>query len=138
MTDFPQALGYLIVAVTAAQGTIPLPNALVTVSADTPDGPILYRTVRTDASGRTPIIELPAPALSESTTPDQPTPYLNYNVRVDQLGYQPAEVRGISIFPGIASTLPVRLAPITNNQDDMNINNLPPEVLNNAYRKEAR
>ena len=51
MADYPQALGFLVVAVTAGQGAIPLPGALVAVSAQTEDGPVLYRSVRTDASG---------------------------------------------------------------------------------------
>ena len=77
MADVTQAVGKLVVAVTTAQGTIPLPGALVTVSAQTEDGPVLYRIVRTDTSGRTPVLELPAPSLSDSLSPDQPTPYLN-------------------------------------------------------------
>ena len=35
MADVTQAVGKLVVAVTTAQGTIPLPGALVTVSAQT-------------------------------------------------------------------------------------------------------
>ena len=56
MADVTQAVGKLVVAVTTAQGTIPLPGALVTVSAQTEDGPVLYRVVRTDTSGRTPVL----------------------------------------------------------------------------------
>lgn len=139
MAEYPQALGFLVVAVTAGQGTIPLPGALVTVSAQTEDGPVLYRAVRTDASGRTPVLELPAPAKSESTSPDQPTPYLNYTVNVALPGYQTEEVRDISIFPGIASTLPVQLSPATGSQSQTNVIDLPPEVLNSPpVRKEGR
>lgn len=130
MADFSQPHGFLIVAVTTGSGTFPLPGAFVTISVQTPDGPVLYRIVRTDESGRTPTIALPAPAKSESTSPEQPTPYLSYNVRVDLKGYQPAIVRGISIFPNISSVLPISLAPLSIDQDEMNIQNLPPEVLN--------
>ena len=66
MPDYPTALGFLMVSVTTALGTLPLPNALVTVYADNDGQPILYRTVRTDVSGRSPIMELPAPALEVS------------------------------------------------------------------------
>lgn len=52
MADYPNALGFLMVAVTTAQGTIPLPNALVTVYTQDEGQPVLYRTVRTDRSGR--------------------------------------------------------------------------------------
>ena len=138
MADYPQALGFLVVAVTAGQGAIPLPGALVAVSAQTEDGPVLYRSVRTDASGRTPILELPAPAKSESMTPDQPTPYLNYTVRVDLPCYQSAEVRDISIFPGIASTLPVQLSPSTNSQPQTNVTNIPRDALNQPVQRGDR
>ena len=138
MAEYPQALGFLVVAVTAGQGTIPLPGALVTVSAQTEDGPVLYRAVRTDASGRTPVLELPAPSLSDSLSPDQPTPYLNYTVNVSLPGYQTAEVRDISIFPGIASTLPVPLTPSTASGNSTEITDLPPELLDTQFSKRGR
>lgn len=130
MSDYPNALGFLMVAVTAAQGTLPLSNALVTVYSQEDGRPILYRTVHTDISGRTPIMELPAPALEDSLSPDQPIPYLNYSVKVDLPGYQSAEVRDISIFPGIASTLPVWLSPKTAGRPSTNVNTLSPKSLN--------
>ncbi len=138
MADYPNALGFLMVAVTTAQGTIPLPNALVTVYTQDEGQPVLYRTVRTDRSGRTPVIELPAPALEDSIRPDQPIPYLNYSVKVDLPGYQSAEIQDISIFPGIASTLPVSLSPETVGRPSTNINVLPPETLNTPDIKEGR
>lgn len=138
MADVTQAVGKLVVAVTTAQGTIPLPGALVTVSAQTEDGPVLYRVVRTDTSGRTPVLELPAPSLSDSLSPDQPTPYLNYTVNVSLPGYQTAEVRDISIFPGIASTLPVPLTPSTASGNSTEITDLPPELLDTQFSKRGR
>lgn len=138
MPDYPTALGFLMVSVTTALGTFPLPNALVTVYADNDGQPILYRTVRTDVSGRSPIMELPAPALEESLKPDQPLPYLNYSVKVDLADYQSAQVHDISIFPGIASTLPVSLSPETSAQSSPQVNILPPETLNTPSEKEKR
>lgn len=138
MTEVTQAIGRLVVAVTTAQGTVPLPGALVTVSAQTADGPVLYRVVRTDDSGRTPVLELPAPALTESLSPDQPTPYLNYTVNVSQPGYRTAEVRDISIFPGIKSTLPVPLMPLTASGSQIEITDLPPELLDTQFNERGR
>lgn len=138
MPDYPTALGFLMVSVTTALGTLPLPNALVTVYADNDEQPILYRTVRTDVSGRSPIMELPAPALEESLKPDQPLPYLNYSVKVDLADYQSAQVHDISIFPGIASTLPVSLSPETSAQSSPQVNILPQETLNTPSEKEKR
>lgn len=138
MADMTQAIGKLVMAVTTAQGTIPLPGALVTVSAQTEDGAVLYRVVRTDASGRTPVLELPAPSLSDSLSPDQPTPYLSYTVNVSLPGYQTAEVRNISIFPGIKSTLPVPLMPSTASGRQTEITDLPPEQLDTQFDKRGR
>ena len=136
MPDYPKALGFLMVAVTTARGTLPLPGALVTVYAQDDGKPVLYRTVRTDISGRTPIIELPAPALEGSLSPDQPLPYLNYSVKVNLPDYQSAEVRDISIFSGIASTLPIPLSPETTGRPSTSVNILPPGSLNAPDVKE--
>lgn len=138
MPDYPKALGFLMVAVTTARGTLPLPGTLVTVYAENEGQPVLYRTVRTDISGRSPIMELPAPALEGSLSPDQPLPYLNYSVKVDLPDYQSAEVRDISIFPGVASTLPISLSPETTGRPSTNVNILPQEELNTPDKKEER
>lgn len=138
MPEHPKALGFLMVAVTAARGTLPLSDALVTVYTENDGQPVLYRTVRTDVSGRSPLMKLPAPALSGSLSPNQPVPYLNYSVKVDLPDYQSAEIRDISIFPGVASTLPVSLSPETTGRPSTNVNILPQETLNTMNRKEDR
>ena len=136
MPDSPKPFGSLIVSATTALGTVPLPNALVTVYAQNEGNPVLYRTVRTDASGLSPVMELPAPALADSLKPDQPLPYFNYSVKVDLPNYQSVEVRDISIYPGIISTLPISLSPETSSQAPTRVNILPQETLNTPVEKE--
>jgi len=75
---------------------------------------------------------------SDSLSPDQPTPYLNYTVNVSLPGYQMAEVRDISIFPGIKSTLPVPLTPSTASEERMEITDLPPELLDTQFHERGR
>ena len=136
MPDSPTPFGSLIVSVTTALGAVPLPNALVTVYAQNEGNPVLYRTVCTDSSGRSPIMELPAPALADSLKPDQPLPYFDYSVKVNLPNYQSVEVRDISIFPGIISTLPVSLSPEASSQEPTRVNILPQEILNTHVEKE--
>ncbi len=64
------ATGYLVVAVTTAQNAVPLENALVTVSSvnENGDSELLY-TTRTNRSGQTAMLPLPAPPLGNSLSP---------------------------------------------------------------------
>lgn len=128
------AAGSLIVAVTTARGTLPIEGALVTVSAQQNGAPVLYRAARTDSSGRTPPLSLPAPPLAGSITPDQAIPYASYTVEVSHPGYQPVSAQGVPVFPGVAATLPVGLTPRTAGQRPVSIEQFPPQELD---RKEG-
>lgn len=129
MAELPRASGYLVVAVTTKTGALPLEGALVTVSAPVDGQMTLYRVARTDSSGRTPQLELPAPVPAESLRPDQPTPYSSYTVTVDRDGFQSVSDLGVSIFPGVTATLPVWMEPGAAELPQVQENDFPPEVL---------
>lgn len=109
----PPDAGYLTVFVSTASGAIPLENALVTVSATRDDGTseLMYIT-RTNKSGRTTKLPLPAPPRSNSLYPGAKDPYAKYTVSVDLEGYQPVESSDLSIFADVAATLPVLMFPL--------------------------
>lgn len=107
------AVGYLIVSVSTARNAIPIENALVTVSSVDANGveELLY-TTRTNRSGQTAELPLPAPPQSASLTPGSGHPYARYTVTVDYDGYQPVSSSDLTIFADIVATLPVYLIPL--------------------------
>ncbi len=111
------ATGYLVVAVSTARNALPLENALVTVSAVDDNGVAeLLFTTRTNRSGKTAPLPLPAPPLDNSLEPGSTNPYSRYAVSVDLDGYQPISTSDLTIFADVVATLPVYLVPLEENQ----------------------
>lgn len=106
--------GYLVVAVSAARGNLPLEGARVRVySTENEDTRLLY-TLTTDSSGRTKRIGLPAPPRSASQTPDTGViPYASYNIDTDYYGYYTVENINAPVYSGITSIQNVAMIPIT-------------------------
>lgn len=106
--------GYLIVRVSAASGTIPLENALVTVYDADKGNSSIVATRYTDSGGRTDKITLEAPprALSESPDSGGVRPYSIYNVDVVKDGYYDSFNLEVPIFDGVTSVLPVDMLPL--------------------------
>ncbi len=102
--------GNLIVRASTADQAFPIPNAQVTVYAQSSRETILDSSV-TDSSGQSKLFVLPAPPQEYSNSPNDPSAFTSYRVRVAHPSYSTAQIDGVSIFPGIASTLPVYLIP---------------------------
>lgn len=116
MTDTAPAesTGYLQIRVTSAGGAFPIKDAVVTVLSD----PLangaqssVIRTLRTDASGLTETVPLPAPSRTLSQSPGSGKPYATYNIAVYKDGYYSVEGLGIPVFDGIVSTQAINLLP---------------------------
>ncbi len=111
------AKGQMKVQVTIA-GTIPLPNANVSVSAQLADGERELYNGYTDIDGIIDPINLPAPPVSLSYDENGTTvPYAVYTIRVTHPDFSPAEFRNAPVFDSIKSIQPVTLVPITENGD---------------------
>lgn len=126
--------GYLVVSVSTAQNAIPIENALVTVSSIDDRGvqELIY-TTRTNRSGQTALLPLPAPPLDNSLSPGNAYPYSRYSVRVEQDGYVPISSADLTVFADIVATLPVYLVPLEENEPlppDPQIHTLPNHSLN--------
>lgn len=97
--------GQLIIKVSEGGGTLPVRGAVVTVSGrlnpDVSSG-IIY-TLRTDESGLTETVTLPAPDASSSLSPGGDTPYGVYDVKVTKPGYVSAENAGTQVFDGVTA-----------------------------------
>lgn len=116
------ANGYITLRVSAADGAVPVENALVTVyDADRGDSGIIA-TRTTDSGGRTSKIELPAPPRALSETPDNGgvRPYAIYNIDVTAPGYYDSFNLEVPVFEGITSILPVVMIPLAEyNSEDV-------------------
>lgn len=127
------SIGYLVVSVSTARTAIPIENALVTVYSisETGENQLIYN-VRTNRSGQTASLPLPAPPIGNSLSPNQPFPYARYTVRVDYDGFYPVTSNDLTIFPNIVATLPVYLVPLEEfkNTGDTQVRNFPNHNLN--------
>ena len=128
-------LGQLQINVTSTLGLIPIQDATVTISyTGVPD--MAVEQLRTDSSGQTEVIELPAPPLEYSMEPEQSQPYAEYTVEVEAEGYRPVNIEGVDVFSGELSLQNVRMEPLEVSEDLKNIvipantlfGNFPPKI----------
>ena len=104
--------GTLIVQVYTADQALPVQNANVQVTKLTENGEELIRVMKTNRSGKTEPLNLPAPPSSNSQTPDGGVRFFNYNIRVDYPGYYTMENINVPIFDGQTAIQPVALIPL--------------------------
>ena len=121
--------GYLIVKVYTANGAIPLEGAFVSVSSKEAslrdgDAPPLpgdsLITVRTDRSGATKRLVLPAPSAQLSQSPGRSRPFAVYDITVELEGYERQFFFDAPVFDGITSIQPVLLKPLPENARESN------------------
>jgi len=88
----------------------------------------IVHTLYTDGNGMTPIAPLFAPNRKYSLNPYSTHPaYSIYEVRVNNFGYVPQIVRGVQVYEGENSFLPVDLEPRDEHSDHtVNIIEIPP------------
>ena len=113
----------------SAIGLVPIANATVTISyTGDPDSPMEILT--TDESGQTPTVELPAPPLSLSLSPEPAEqPYAEYNISVTADGYEPVLISGSEIFADELSLQPVRMNPLDTTEEERKIVIIPAHTL---------
>lgn len=103
--------GYLTVRISTSDAELPIQDATVTVTQDTPEGVKLLAVRITDRSGVVPDIAIVTPALNESLSPGGPLPYAVVDVTVDRPGYDRALIENVQLFPGIQSQQDIALVP---------------------------
>lgn len=104
--------GTLQISVESETRDRPIEDAVVDISY-TGDPDSVIEEVTTDRSGRTEVVELPAPPVEYSLSPGEPQPYSEYTFRVSAEGFEPATVSGAEILAGELSTQTVHLRPLT-------------------------
>jgi len=106
------AYGTLAVRVFTAKEALPVFDALVLVSRAVGGRPTLQWSGRTDISGNTGEIRLPAPEAALSEEPGHIRPYAAYRIQVEKDGFYMAEFRDVPVFSGVTSVQPVELIPL--------------------------
>lgn len=107
-----QSLGQLQINVTSSLGLIPVSDATVTISYTGVPG-VTVEQLKTDSSGQTAVIELPAPPLEYSMEPEQENrPYSEYNIQVEAPGYESVVVSGTEILPDVTALQPIQMIPL--------------------------
>ncbi len=113
-SDDMTGTGNLIVNVTTVRGLYPIEGAKVTVFTGDNDNMEVISEVITDRSGKTPAIELSAPSIRFSESPDpSERPYAYYNVRTVADGFVENLNYNASVFDSVTSLLNVNLQPLT-------------------------
>lgn len=88
----------------------PVENARVRISySGDPDS--IVEEVRTDSSGRTPVLTLAAPPLEYSLEPVEQQPYAEYTIQIEAEDFEPKIVVGSEILPEVVSRQPALLRP---------------------------
>lgn len=107
-------IGGLMVNVTSARGLYPVSGASVTVFTGDGDNRKIIAEVITDASGKTPLIPLPAPSVRFSESPDPAErPYAYYNIYTVADGFVENYNYNAAVFDKTTSIQNVNLEPLT-------------------------
>ena len=104
-------LGGLTIQVTSTIGLIPIEGATIAIQNSNEEGTTIEE-LRTNNSGQTDTIELPAPPFEYSQEPGSNQPYTDYNLIITAPGYEPTVINGTEILPDVTAIQNVELTPI--------------------------
>ncbi|MDE7017378.1 MAG: carboxypeptidase-like regulatory domain-containing protein [Lachnospiraceae bacterium] len=124
--------GGLQINVTSNIGLIPIQNAVISISY-TGEPETTLETLRTDISGQAEEIQLSAPPISYSLTPESPMPYSEYNVTVEAPGYEPVMVSGVEVLPDVTAVQNIRMIPTETSNETEEVLLIPDHTLYGEY-----
>lgn len=124
--------GTLQVIVLNGEDNRPVENARVRISYTGGPGDVLEE-IRTDSSGRTPVLELRTPPIEYSMEPVEEQPYAEYTIQVDAEGYEPKEVAGTEVLPTVEAQQPALLKPQPPDPNSYQRIVIPPHTLFGEY-----
>ena len=114
-----QSYGYLTVAVTTADGLIPIEGAAVSVSVSDDNGLTLISESMTDRSGKTERLTIPTPPRAASLTPgseaDDIKPFTTVVIEVSKKGFYTNQYINTLVFPDILTLQNVNMFPSPGN-----------------------
>ncbi|MCH5248501.1 MAG: carboxypeptidase regulatory-like domain-containing protein [Lachnospiraceae bacterium] len=124
--------GGLQINVTSDIGFIPIQNATITISYTGTPETVLER-LETDSSGQAEEVQLSAPPISYSLTPESPMPYSEYNVTVEAPGYEPVMVSGVEVLPDVTAVQNIQMTPTETAQNEEEFIFIPDHTLYGDY-----
>ena len=105
------ANGYIQVRAYESYAQIPLQDVAISVTAS--DGTVLAMRL-TDISGKIFPIEIPAPELAESQTPDSPeAPFTRVTLNAKRKGYEQITVDDVQVFADTVTLQSLEMIPIS-------------------------
>ena len=104
--------GRLVVNVRTAEGSIPVPGAMVTILSYEPTLSNVIAVLNTDSSGSTPTISIETPERALSESPGNGKGYTSLVILVEKEGFVSDQFTGTAIFPGVTTVQPVNLIPL--------------------------
>ena len=117
-----QETGKLVVRVYATAAQLPLEGATVVVTTRGNSGKfVLVSVQKTDRSGLTRPIDIPAPDSIESTQQNTSgqVPYRSCDVWAEHPGFAVMRVDGVQIFPGVITRQDMELLPLGEGEHDL-------------------
>ena len=105
--------GGLRINVRQLSTNFPIENALVTITRRDGTSNEILDEIRTTGTGETETLELPAPPLDYSLTPDSPKPYSEYTISVSAEGYEPIQIVDSEVLPSVTSLQNIEMLPQT-------------------------
>ena len=105
--------GNIVARVFLARESVPVSNAIVTVTKEEGGNQILLGTRRTDENGKTSPIEVDTPNIEYSLEAENEIkPYLSVDIRVDHPSAYTVIIRNVQVFADNTSIMNVSLIPL--------------------------
>ena len=127
-----ETTGGLQINVTSDIGFIPIQNAVISIAYTGTPGTTL-ETLQTDSSGQAQEVQLMAPPLSYSLTPDSPMPYSEYNLTVEAPGYEPVLISGVEVLPDVTAVQDIQMTPTETSGEEEETIVIPDHTLYGEY-----
>lgn len=116
--------GFLSVRVFTSTAQLPICNASVIVTENTPNGVRLHATRVTDDSGQITPIKITTPERNESLSPGTLVPFTKVDIIVEHPHYEREMIENAQIFAGILTQQNVELFPLSERPDSFNMTNV--------------
>lgn len=102
--------GQLQITVVNSENGRPVENAVVRISySGDPESTV--EELRTDESGKTPVLDMKTPPLDYSMEPVEEQPYAEYTIQVEAEGFANGETSGTEVLPDVLAKQAIRIEP---------------------------